>query len=116
MAMIDNPSPCFQYYLLGQCHSDCRYGHNYHLSEDQLVELRKACKKKVCPGLNRSTYNSPEKFYAEHRPDYSSALDDPCLLGEGCIYAHKSPQGSSNLKRKRSQCGFKGTKKHAACI
>jgi hypothetical protein len=55
----DKPPPCNNYYLDTKrgCSAgvNCRYGHNYILTVDQLKELTLNARKTPCPSLNKST-------------------------------------------------------------
>lgn len=50
----EKPPPCNFYYLAECKHGqNCRYGHDYELSSEQLLELREAAWRWPCPAVNR---------------------------------------------------------------
>ncbi|TDL29239.1 hypothetical protein BD410DRAFT_779576 [Rickenella mellea] len=89
-----DPPPCTLFYLAANgCKfgTECRYGHDYELVDDDYEILQKNAKKYPCPALNRG---------------------DMCVFGEDCCYGHTCPMGTMCRFQKLGQCHFKAASMH----
>ncbi|GBE77914.1 hypothetical protein SCP_0107960 [Sparassis crispa] len=86
------PPPC-NFYYLAECKQgqNCRFGHDYVLLPEQVVELREASKKWPCPSVNRG---------------------QPCHLGDACCMSHVCPKGPRCSFAKAGKCKFIGEGMH----
>ncbi|OBZ80082.1 hypothetical protein A0H81_01170 [Grifola frondosa] len=86
------PPPC-NFYYLATCKQgqNCRYAHDYVLTNEQLNELRVNAKKWPCPSVNQG-----------HR----------CILGDNCCMSHVCPKGPKCSFRKQGKCKFVGKSMH----
>ncbi|KAF8558842.1 hypothetical protein OG21DRAFT_1404128, partial [Imleria badia] len=81
-----NPPPCTLFYLQ-QCRhgSDCKYGHDYILEEEDYQELSENAKKTPCKITNEGGL---------------------CAFGDDCVYGHVCPQGTICYFLKLGKCKF----------
>jgi len=85
------PPPCTLFYLASCGHkSECRYAHDYDLSEDDMKTLRKNAKNNPCSAILKG---------------------DECSWGPGCIYGHVCPNGPRCYYGAR--CRFYGKGMHS---
>ena len=58
----DKPPPCTLFYL-AECKfgDECKYGHHYELTPDDLEEIRRNAKKGPCPSVNKGTRRANER-------------------------------------------------------
>ncbi|KAH7104356.1 hypothetical protein BKA62DRAFT_694409 [Auriculariales sp. MPI-PUGE-AT-0066] len=86
------PPPCNLHYL-ASCPqgTDCRYGHHYKLTTDQVETVRLNARKSPCPQANRNQH---------------------CPMGDNCIHGHWCPRGPRCFFLKKNQCKFVGRGMH----
>ncbi|KAH0840069.1 hypothetical protein J3R83DRAFT_1036 [Lanmaoa asiatica] len=87
-----NPAPCTLFYL-AQCRhgSDCKYGHDYLLDEEDYQELSENAKKTPCKITNEGGI---------------------CGFGDDCVYGHVCPQGTTCYYLKLGKCKFQADAGH----
>ncbi|KAL1739153.1 hypothetical protein HDZ31DRAFT_69233 [Schizophyllum fasciatum] len=90
----NKPPPCTLFYL-AECKfgDECKYGHHYELTPDDLDEIRRNAKKGPCPSINK---------------------DLECPWGEDCCYGHVCPGGPTCFYYKTRSCKFLGANMHKA--
>lgn len=103
-----DPPPCTLYYLAnnGCKHgTECRFGHDYQLSEDDYDIVRNAARKVPCPSANRGLgvlLCFSDAFLI------SAYLGDICIFGEQCCYGHSCPFASKCHYMRHGKCKFAG--------
>jgi len=87
------PPPCNEHYLMtcSKGEGECKYSHDYVLSQEQLVVLASNAKKAPCNWLKN---------------------DIPCPFGESCCWGHVCPNGSKCYHLSKGRCWFKGEAMH----
>ncbi|KZW02140.1 hypothetical protein EXIGLDRAFT_736846 [Exidia glandulosa HHB12029] len=87
-----NPPPCNLYYL-STCPAgdECRYGHHYKLTPEQIETVRRNAKKSPCPIANRG---------------------QKCPHGDKCTMGHVCPRGYKCVYFKQQKCKFTGKNMH----
>ncbi|KAL1666142.1 hypothetical protein GGF50DRAFT_51288 [Schizophyllum commune] len=90
----NKPPPCTLFYL-AECKfgDECKYGHHYELTPDDLEEIRRNAKKGPCPSVNK---------------------DLECPWGDDCCYGHVCPGGPTCYFYKTRSCKFAGANMHKA--
>ncbi|KAJ7742450.1 hypothetical protein DFH07DRAFT_41439 [Mycena maculata] len=86
------PPPCTLFYLSNCKHgTQCKYGHDYLMSEEHFQELRDNAKLGPCPMINR---------------------DEVCTWGDACCYGHYCPHSTKCPFYKLGKCKFRGVDMH----
>ncbi|EJD55276.1 hypothetical protein AURDEDRAFT_78286 [Auricularia subglabra TFB-10046 SS5] len=89
-----NPPPCNLHYLsVCPAGAECRYGHHYKLSPEQIENVRRNAKKSPCAAANRN---------------------QPCPQGDQCTMGHLCPRGYKCVFFKNGKCKFVGINMHDA--
>ncbi|KAK0465147.1 uncharacterized protein EV420DRAFT_1512997 [Desarmillaria tabescens] len=90
---VDKPPPCTFYYL-GTCRHGpkCTFGHDYTLTQKNLIEMRENSKKFPCAILNKGKV---------------------CPSGDDCISGHFCPRGNTCSLFKEGKCKFVGKNMHS---
>ncbi|KAJ6516036.1 hypothetical protein C8R45DRAFT_958530 [Mycena sanguinolenta] len=90
-----NPPPCNEHYLM-TCSKgpvNCKYSHEYILTQDQLASLANNAKKAPCNWLKNGLQ---------------------CPYGAQCCWGHVCPNGPNCFHLSKGKCWFKGEAMHAA--
>ncbi|KAI5116544.1 hypothetical protein M0805_004327 [Coniferiporia weirii] len=89
-----NPPPCNEFYLLKKCPRgvNCKYGHEYALTTDHILQLANNAKKSPCGAARKGI---------------------KCSFGNRCIWGHVCPKGPTCMHLLQGRCWFKGANAHA---
>ncbi|THV07766.1 hypothetical protein K435DRAFT_642543, partial [Dendrothele bispora CBS 962.96] len=89
------PAPCNLFYLVKNCKNglQCKFGHDYELTEKQIDEMKKNAKRSPCPAVNRGK---------------------ECSWGSDCCMSHFCPGLSKCYYLKQGRCKFVGRKRFPA--
>ncbi|TRM68241.1 hypothetical protein BD626DRAFT_113343 [Schizophyllum amplum] len=90
----NTPPPCTLFYL-AECKfgDNCKYGHHYEVTAEDIEEIRQNAKKGPCPSVNK---------------------DVECTWGDSCCYGHVCPGGPRCSFYKQGTCKFIGADMHKA--
>lgn len=119
--LSEDPPPCILHYL-AKCRfgSECQWGHDYDLTEDEMDTLRANAKKNPCATIlngEGSSFTANLLYRAFLRSlvfadgDFCSAGDE-CTWGSHCIYGHVCPNAPRCHYNTAGICKFSGRGMH----
>jgi len=89
------PAPCNEFYLIGKCPrgTNCKYGHDYVLSAEHMIQLASNAKKAPCAATRRGV---------------------ACSYGKMCVFGHTCFFGQRCTHYAQGRCWFKGENSHGS--
>lgn len=103
----EKPPPC-NFYYLSNCKQEhrCKYGHDYDLSEADMLHMRANAKKSPCFQAN----NGKILQYGVLSLNWLLLqTDKPCHEGDRCPLGHSCPYGPKCLFYEQGKCKFQGS-------